>query len=253
MTDRDALLAAILAAPDDDAPRLIYADWCDEAGEDGQAAMIRWQCASPTNVYKLNVGNDLLFWPPDGRTVGKLQCPPWCLQADAARGFLCGVMCAAADWLQHADALLAAHPVTAVTLTTGLLPRGDGERTGIWYDPAERWFTSDDLNAAFRLGDDLITNLLRCRWPRVREWALPPAVTIARPRRRMYLRLNGGPRVAITRQSVTVDDAGREVFEVATVDGRVHRLRADRPGVSWEIESEPDADVFHLTGYEFAR
>ncbi len=32
MTDRDALWAAILANPDDDLPRLVYADWLDENG-----------------------------------------------------------------------------------------------------------------------------------------------------------------------------------------------------------------------------
>lgn len=34
MSDSDALLAAILANPDDDAPRLVYADWLDENAVD---------------------------------------------------------------------------------------------------------------------------------------------------------------------------------------------------------------------------
>jgi uncharacterized protein (TIGR02996 family) len=33
MTDEDALLAAVLAAPDDDLPRLVYADWLDDHGD----------------------------------------------------------------------------------------------------------------------------------------------------------------------------------------------------------------------------
>jgi uncharacterized protein (TIGR02996 family) len=41
-TDR-AFLAAILEAPDDDAPRLIYADWLDEQGESDRAEFIRLQ------------------------------------------------------------------------------------------------------------------------------------------------------------------------------------------------------------------
>lgn len=41
--DPDPLLAAILAAPDDDAPRLIYADWLDERGQPERAAFIRLQ------------------------------------------------------------------------------------------------------------------------------------------------------------------------------------------------------------------
>jgi uncharacterized protein (TIGR02996 family) len=42
-SDAEALLAAVLAAPDDDAPRLIYADWLDERGQPERAAFIRLQ------------------------------------------------------------------------------------------------------------------------------------------------------------------------------------------------------------------
>lgn len=45
MTDRDALLAAIEAAPLDDAPRLILADWLEEHGEYERAEFIRLQVA----------------------------------------------------------------------------------------------------------------------------------------------------------------------------------------------------------------
>jgi uncharacterized protein (TIGR02996 family) len=44
MTDAPALLAAIRAAPDDDAPRLVYADWLDEHGQPERAEFIRVQC-----------------------------------------------------------------------------------------------------------------------------------------------------------------------------------------------------------------
>jgi len=42
-SDHDALLAAVLAAPDDDLPRLVYADWVEEQGEPDRAAFIRAQ------------------------------------------------------------------------------------------------------------------------------------------------------------------------------------------------------------------
>src|SRR5215216_4626617 len=45
MSDAAALLAAIRAAPDDDAPRLVYADWLDEHGQPERAEFIRVQCA----------------------------------------------------------------------------------------------------------------------------------------------------------------------------------------------------------------
>lgn len=45
MTDADALLDAIWATPDDDLPRLVYADWLQERGHDAYAEFIRLQCA----------------------------------------------------------------------------------------------------------------------------------------------------------------------------------------------------------------
>jgi uncharacterized protein (TIGR02996 family) len=42
-SDRDALLAAICADPDDDTPRLVFADWLDENGESARAEFIRAQ------------------------------------------------------------------------------------------------------------------------------------------------------------------------------------------------------------------
>jgi uncharacterized protein (TIGR02996 family) len=43
MHDRDALLRAVVANPDDDAPRLVYADWLDEHGDPDRAEFIRIQ------------------------------------------------------------------------------------------------------------------------------------------------------------------------------------------------------------------
>ena len=43
MSDRDAFLAAIHDAPDDDAPRLVFADWLEERGEVERAEFIRIQ------------------------------------------------------------------------------------------------------------------------------------------------------------------------------------------------------------------
>lgn len=43
MTDRDALLAAIREVPDEDTPRLVYADWLQENGQDKCAEFIRVQ------------------------------------------------------------------------------------------------------------------------------------------------------------------------------------------------------------------
>jgi uncharacterized protein (TIGR02996 family) len=45
MTDGDALLAAVIANPDEDTPRLVYADWLQENGQPERAEFIRLQCA----------------------------------------------------------------------------------------------------------------------------------------------------------------------------------------------------------------
>jgi len=44
MSDGDALLRAICEHPDEDTPRLVYADWLDENGDPVWAAFIRLQC-----------------------------------------------------------------------------------------------------------------------------------------------------------------------------------------------------------------
>lgn len=43
LSERDALYAAILDKPEDDAPRLIFADWLEEHGEEERAEFIRVQ------------------------------------------------------------------------------------------------------------------------------------------------------------------------------------------------------------------
>ena len=44
MTDGDALYRAILARPEDDTPRLVYADWLEEHGRGEEAEFIRLDC-----------------------------------------------------------------------------------------------------------------------------------------------------------------------------------------------------------------
>src|SRR5262245_28716208 len=43
MREREALVAAVCETPDDDAPRLVFADWCEEHGEPERAEFIRLQ------------------------------------------------------------------------------------------------------------------------------------------------------------------------------------------------------------------
>src|SRR5437762_7367117 len=44
MSDEQGFLAAIREHPDDDTPRLVYADWLDDHGDADRAEFIRVQC-----------------------------------------------------------------------------------------------------------------------------------------------------------------------------------------------------------------
>jgi uncharacterized protein (TIGR02996 family) len=44
MTDREALLRSVIDSPEDDAPRLVFADWLEEHGETQRAEFIRVGC-----------------------------------------------------------------------------------------------------------------------------------------------------------------------------------------------------------------
>lgn len=44
VNEESALLRAVVATPDDDTPRLVYADWLDEHGRAERAELIRLQC-----------------------------------------------------------------------------------------------------------------------------------------------------------------------------------------------------------------
>src|SRR5581483_4085694 len=88
MTDRDALYRAILANPDDDTARLVYADWLDENGRPEEAELIRVECrleaAAPDDpdypaLFERQV--ELRMWlsthahAPEPRLPAGLRCP----------------------------------------------------------------------------------------------------------------------------------------------------------------------------------
>ena len=164
MTDEPALLAAILAHPDEDTPRLMFADWLQEHDQPVRAEFVRVQVALADVLHRIERGY------PTGRPVGcsererkrypelfeflARQARIWltysewfpfaplpqdhaattcdsifhklCVYARGGnlawvsltqRGFLKAVQCSALDWLTHADAIVARHPIARVRLT----------------------------------------------------------------------------------------------------------------------------------------
>ena len=122
MDDLDALLAEIIAHPEEDTPRLAYADCLEEQGADWYAQFIRDQIAGvPRAVLRSAV---VPLEPLVGLVVG--------MDRDAGlgtvvtgrgsvvfrRGFADEVTCAAADWLRHGLDVRRLHPIVRVNLTT---------------------------------------------------------------------------------------------------------------------------------------
>jgi len=71
MSDGPALLAAILAQPEDDTPRLVYADWLDEQGEAERGEFIRVQVA----IAAMDEAGEGEIDPNDGHTCCDDPCP----------------------------------------------------------------------------------------------------------------------------------------------------------------------------------
>jgi uncharacterized protein (TIGR02996 family) len=217
MTDLDAtgaaLLADILANPEDDTVRLVLADWLDEHGDPERAEFIRVQVELASDPYRESLCRETCdppeFWGCPDRVVRKrereLLAGPrpdvyenevvWFNAGDGTeswrtmfrpqwrRGFVEAVACEAADWLAHAAALLARHPIREVTLTTWpgrahfptqpfsyetwlMPPAWTGNDSGMLCLPEER--------------RGMVLGVLANRWPRV-AFTLPDAAWPARP------------------------------------------------------------------------
>jgi uncharacterized protein (TIGR02996 family) len=147
MTDADALLKAILTNPDEDTPRLAYADEIQDA-DPARAEFIRVQVARvrcPNRGLGLDecpecdarqareqellrdIGYDIVNTPrvwPVSMTLGAAEPYPPGLGIEGPprlvvrRGFVEQWRMTAEDWLAHADQILAHHPLRHVTLTT---------------------------------------------------------------------------------------------------------------------------------------
>jgi uncharacterized protein (TIGR02996 family) len=133
-------LRQILAHPGDDGPRLVAADWWDEQGAAERAEFVRVQCklarlphygtcltacappdfegcpnrAQRRREWELYRGE----WDAEVIPAGWVTADEYDPAFTYRRGFVEEVICPAADFLAHADALLTACPLRRVALTT---------------------------------------------------------------------------------------------------------------------------------------
>jgi uncharacterized protein (TIGR02996 family) len=138
-----ALLADVLACPDDDTPRLVYADRLEELGEGEHAEFIRLQCEidrwvrtdwmlhqkeeltatlrrRERELLESATGRGYHCWEWMGLAVKDHVVPDgayWRDHVTFRRGFVHSITLTAADFLAHAGSIFAAQPVQSVELS----------------------------------------------------------------------------------------------------------------------------------------
>jgi uncharacterized protein (TIGR02996 family) len=120
MSSNPALLAAVCDAPDDDAPRLVYADWLDEHGDADRAEFIRLQIERSRlperdpRASALEARADDLLRAHDH--AWRAELPAWAREVRFERGFVGRLACPLGAFLKGAAGLFRRAPVRAVRL-----------------------------------------------------------------------------------------------------------------------------------------
>jgi uncharacterized protein (TIGR02996 family) len=143
MNERAALLRAVCENPDDDTPRLVFADWLDEHDEPERAEFIRLQCevarlqtddaqlgglSRRASELQKQFGKQWLDQLPTPRSanVRWVAAAPngWLDGKTFDRGFACQLFAqTAAGLAKHADVLFSATPVRRLLIWH--IKRGD--------------------------------------------------------------------------------------------------------------------------------
>jgi uncharacterized protein (TIGR02996 family) len=172
MSDADALLAAVLADPDADLPRLVFADHLDDAGEAARAEFIRLQvalAADPTSL-PLRAREQLLLQRHAAGWLAPLRARGEPLQSPAThgwfrRGFVEEVWMPAGVFLTKADKLFRRAPVRRLQVTRA----ARGELSALFHGPGIRPLR--ELAFAGLSGAELAVRVYAADW-------LPPALAL---------------------------------------------------------------------------
>ncbi len=137
---RENFLADICEHPDDDTPRLIYADWLDDQGDRDRGEFIRVQCemarrragpAGPVPADSLWLMNDRRYQALYRRERDLLDAAAglWSPEMEGSylwcRGFVHTITCTCAAWLVHGPAIVRQQPVQRVELSDRQSTWGD--------------------------------------------------------------------------------------------------------------------------------
>lgn len=143
VTERDAFLASIAAAPDDDLPRLVFADWLEDRGDADRAAFIRHQISGQP------AGEPREEW------LGSLRGRVY--HADYDRGMPEHIVIPAQDWIRDGEKIRRMAPVKGLSLLNAGRVLND-----LIDGPHFRGIKALHLTGAM-LGDDAVDLLARCR------------------------------------------------------------------------------------------
>lgn len=198
MTDLDAVLQAILEHPDDDLPRLQYADLLEEQGQGERAEFIRVQLeladlpkqpgihrawTHDDNLHlickchgcQLHKQEQILLYKSEVSYLANWWHWIQPLNLELAyvvfrRGFLESITCPWEHWHAHADAITAQHPIREVRLTTHM--NHSGELLNL---------TSSEVGRSMAMGlfVEAEKQVLQDRWPKIRvaHFELPSIVS----------------------------------------------------------------------------
>lgn len=200
MTDLNAILREIIQNPDDDFPRLCYADCFEEQGQGEYADFIRVQLelakivlrrsllingTTSDEVHKDNttkhkalsqreqelLKNELTFLPADSPllTVGWQANSTWVpsFEWQMWRGFPEIIACTWEDWKTHANEIMTKQPVREVRLSTW--PR--------WIDVIRH---PEGRNPeVIEDGESAVLAVIKTIWPKIRFELPPPEYTVA--------------------------------------------------------------------------
>jgi uncharacterized protein (TIGR02996 family) len=153
MAHHEGFLRDIIEHPEDDAPRLIYADWLDELGLAERGEFIRVQCALAGQPWRVGRVYDDPAWlrlyarerelltdVNRWRWLGLCGHPGDDFFVTFRRGFVAEVTLPCDQWMRHGPALVRAAPLERVTLSDRR-PAEHG-RYFAWYGYAPPGFLS---------------------------------------------------------------------------------------------------------------
>ncbi len=120
MLPDQGFLDDIVEHPDDDTPRLIYADWLEDQGEPASAAraeFIRIQCRATQEMRKLLQRQQEIMNQHEQQWRSELGLPPLALNwVTYERGFPARIRVEVSALLQHADRVFRRAPVQHLSL-----------------------------------------------------------------------------------------------------------------------------------------